>query len=542
MTEKTKILLPLLLSVMMSAGIILGGKMQDAGPIVEIIRYKDNLGNAAMEGPIEEMIRYIDARYVDPLSRDSLIKQAISTIVGQLDPHSDWLPPLEVQRLKESREGHFSGIGLEFTLLNDTVFVLRNLEDSPSSEAGILAGDRLLMINDSLIAGPGITYEKVATLIRGEQGSKVRLKLWRPGEGNLDVQVRRASISTPSVMPGIMLDSTTGYLAIKRFGATTYREFMQELEILSRDQGMKDLLIDLRGNPGGYLNEATNILSQLFEDRKNLLVYTVGRTNDRREYTSTGKVFFRVGKVILLVDEGSASASEIMAGAIQDWDRGLIAGRRTFGKGLVQEQYPLKDGSALLLTVSRYFTPSGRSIQRDYSDAQAYAKDLTSRSESGELTAAKPVFTQDTTVFFTYGGREVFGGGGIVPDIHIPLDSVRVSTVYRQLLEVLPRFIIEEILQGNPRYTFEDITDHSKVLDQEVWAKYVQFVKKNNTKLAAQLESKSMAKAIRYRLFNEVGRILGGENAQNAITAGYDPEVQLTLGLFKQKKLFDDLD
>ncbi len=542
MTEKTRILLPLLLSLMMTAGIILGGKMQDAGPIVEIIRYKDSLGNAAMEGPIEEMIRYIDARYVDPMSRDSLIKQAITTIIGQLDPHSDWLPPAEVQRLKESREGHFSGIGLEFTLLDDTVFVLRNLEGSPSKDAGIKPGDRLLMINDSIISGPGLSYEKVARLIRGEQGSRVRLKIWRPKEGNMDMQVRRASISTPSVMPGVMLDSTTGYIAIKRFGATTYREFMQEIENLSRDKGMKDLLIDLRGNPGGYLNEATNILSQLFEDRKNLLVYTVGRTLDRREYTSTGKVFFRVGKVVLLVDEGSASASEIMAGAIQDWDRGLIAGRRTFGKGLVQEQYPLKDGSAILLTVSRYFTPSGRSIQRDYSDAKAYAQDITSRTESGELTTNRPVFNQDTSVFFTYNGRKVFGGGGIVPDIHIPMDSARISSAYRELLDLLPRFIIQELLHSPITLTVKGMDNRPSFPDEKVWTKYLDFVKKSKPKLAGQLESKPLAKAVKYRLFNEVARILGGESFQNDIAASYDPEVQLAFGLFSQKKLFADLE
>lgn len=523
MEKQNQTYLPLLLSVMMAAGLLLGVRMRDAGPVVEVIQYHDTLRTTAVQGAVEEIIRYIEARYVDPMHRDSLISQAIGKVMSQLDPHSNYLTPAEVLQLNETREGQFSGIGIEFTVIEDTIYILRTIADSPAARAGIRTGDRLIQIAGENITGEQAKPVLLSSLIRGKQGTPLRVKVFRPGSGMLDFQLYRATVTLASVSPGMMADSALGYIAIKRFGATTYREFMLELERLVNEHQMKDLLIDLRGNPGGYLHEAVNILSQLFEDKNRLLVYTLGKDNDRNEYRSNGKPFFRVGQVIILVDEYSASASEIVAGAIQDWDRGWVMGRPTFGKGLVQEQYPLTNGGAILLTVARYYTPSGRSIQRDYSDRTRYMAGKMNGDSSSHVGIV------DTAVYYTAGGRKVFGGGGIKPDINIISDSIEATPLYKTWNPVIQKFIIA---------SWENLRYNNEVeFPAEDWEAFMAWYERSYKGKSPKWE-KDKAKSekiIRGLFAQEIARVFGTEIDQIAIRVRQDPEILQAVRMFREK-------
>ncbi|MCF8238431.1 MAG: PDZ domain-containing protein [Saprospiraceae bacterium] len=529
-----EIWMPLLLCSMVALGMIFGGKMKGSGPVVEVVRYHDTLGTASMEGKLEELIRYIDARYVDQIGRDSLLEDAINSLMAHLDPHSEYLSPAEVIRLRESREGVFTGIGVEFLIYQDTLHILRVLPGSPAEEKGLLPGDRILMANDSLLAGPSLNHQTATEQLKGEQGSRVRLKIQRDGVGLLDIQLRRTSIRVSSVSEGVMLDTTTGYVRIHRFGANTYREFMESIESLHKEFGMKDLLIDLRGNPGGYLHETVNILSQLFPEKDRLLVYTVGREADRREYRTSGRRFFAVERLVLLVDEHSASASEIMAGAIQDWDRGLIAGRRTYGKGLVQEQYGLRDGSAIVLTIARYYTPSGRSIQRDYSDIQAYAKDEQARKERGELTWKTALNNAGKKTYSTYNGRSVYGGGGVEPDVFIPLDTTRSSTVLVRALNQIPVFQLHEIKTG--------FAGPGQLKDKEaLWSRFKQWAAHQDEKVQTILKGPMKNPVFRQELIRQIALYVGGESEETRVNVFQDPEIRTALQLFHVKGVFERL-
>ena len=370
--RKLNIWLPLLFALVLVAGMLIGTKLRPAPKGVSVANPNAEVPVSAMgQGKIEELIRYIEARYVDDVDRETLVQEAINEILSKLDPHSNYISAEDLKGVNESLEGEFDGIGIEFLVVDDTLIVVTPLAGGPSETAGVLAGDKIVEVSDSIISGVNMKSSDVMDLLRGKKGTEVTVKILR-GKDTHEITIIRDKIPNHSVDVSYMLDEKTGYIKVNRFSATTYEEFMKSLEELKEKNNMEDLVIDLRGNPGGYLNEATSILSQLFKEQKRLMVYTEGRTVKRNDYETTGRNFHQVDDIAVLIDEGSASASEIVAGAMQDWDRAVVIGRRSFGKGLVQEQYQLSDGSALRLTVARYFTPSGRLIQKDYEDKEAY--------------------------------------------------------------------------------------------------------------------------------------------------------------------------
>lgn len=540
--KKWQIWLPLMLSGAIVLGMLAGTQLHEPQP--RLLIEPDESGKAMPfigYGRMEELVRYIDAKYVDDVKGDELVKEAIEYLLGRLDPHSTFIPKEELQEVNEQLQGNFDGIGIEFMLLDDTIVVVTPLAGGPSEAAGIMAGDKIIMIGDSTLAGKGLSSDDVVNYLRGDPGSEITLKILRPSERKIRLfKVKRDKIPTHSVDVAYMLDEKTGYFKVNRFSANTYTEFMQELEKLVEKEGMKNLVLDLRQNPGGYLQEATKLLSQLFAERDKLLVYTEGRSVRRTDYETTGRNFFDIDKIAVLIDEGSASASEIVAGAIQDWDRGVIVGRRSFGKGLVQEQYKLSDGSALRLTVARYYTPSGRCIQREYKNEEDYDGDLVHRFESGELEDESKFSNHDTTKYYTAGGRVVFGGGGIMPDIFVPIDTVLFSEYFLTLRQQIPPFIFryyEENKTAFAEMSQKQFENKFQINDQLFYdflnyAESKGGVKRNNRQLS-KVES-----LIKKNLKARLARHIYGDTAFYEVINDNDPVIEEALqSILKNKPL-----
>lgn len=442
-TSKFNVWLPLAFSLILAGGMWIGAGMQSNPPNISAIRQQEEaLSPSALgQGKLEELIRYIESRYVETVNNEELVKEAINHILLQLDPHSSYISAAQLEEVNEQLDGSFDGIGIEFIVVDDTVVVLSAIAGGPAANAGILPGDKIVSVEDSLTLGKNIDYAGILKKLRGDRGSRVAIGIQRAPEKELrSFTLTRERIPVNSVEVAYMLDEQTGFIKINRFSSNTYEEFMNALEELVERQQMKHLVLDLRQNGGGYLQEATNILSQFFKEKDKLLVFTEGSHVPRTEYKSTGRSFYDIDRIAVLTDEGSASASEIIAGAVQDWDRGLIIGRRTYGKGLVQEQYNLRDGSALRLTVAKYYTPSGRCIQKPYEDHESYEMDVARRMENGELYDGRKADLADTTRFFTQRGRVVYGGGGIQPDIFVPMDSSLLSPYFLSLQEHVSAF------------------------------------------------------------------------------------------------------
>lgn len=404
------IFLPFFLGLSLALGIFLGHSLQP--------------GTAGSErNKLKTVLDYIEQEYVDPISADSLVETTIQAMLEQLDPHSAYIPASDLQAVNESLEGNFEGIGIEFHIQQDTIMVVSAIPGGPSEKVGLMAGDRIVKVDGKNVAGIGITNEQVQKNLRGKGGSEVTVSVSRRSKETLvDFKIIRGKIPLNSLETAYMIDRMTGFIKLSRFSATTYDECRSAVEQLKSD-GMQSLILDLRGNPGGFLDAATKLADEFLDGNK-LIVYTTGKSRPRSEYKARRDGLFEEGKLIVLIDEGSASASEILAGAIQDWDRGTIIGRRSFGKGLVQEQSELPDGSALRLTIARYYTPSGRSIQKPYErGGQEYDGELYDRYRHGELHSADSIRQADSLRYKTSSGRTVYGGGGIMPDIFVPLDT-----------------------------------------------------------------------------------------------------------------------
>ena len=535
-----KVWLPLLMSLMVVGGMVIGMKMQQ----VPLIQTRGSFGpNQKMTihqgSKIEELLRYIENRYVDDVDRDKLVDKAIRTILDELDPHSSYIAAENLKQVNEQLQGNFEGVGIEFLMVDDTILVVSPISGGPSDRVGILAGDKIVSIEDSIVAGVNITFPEIVTKLRGERGTKVHLGIQRKHESALlYFDVERDEIPINSVDIAYMLDDKTGYIKVNRFSATTHIEFMDSLEYMVEKEGLKDLVIDLRQNPGGYLQEATKMLSQLFDEKKQLLVYTEGRTVNRSDYETTGRAFFEIGDIALLIDEGSASASEIMAGAVQDWDRGVVVGRRSFGKGLVQEQYTLRDGSALRLTVARYFTPTGRSIQKSYEPGRDYDGDLANRVKSGELFSQDSIAILDTLKYFTKkDNRVVYGGGGITPDLFVPVDSLELNRNFLQLREHIPQFVYRQLENQTKR--FEDYSVNAWIKSYRVTDQMVNdlanYARAKGVEITAA-ELREVAPLIKTRLKARVARQYYGEEGSYKVLNQADEMVKTAIKALKGKE------
>lgn len=443
--RKKDIWTPLALASAVIFGMFIGLKLQNeplikASPKKEIKPVSNQ--QALMQGRVDEIMRYVDAKYVDNVNDSVLMDHTINNLLQELDPHSVFIPATQLQKINEELDGVLDGIGIEAVYIDDTATVVSPIANSPAAAVGIRSGDQILMVDDSSAIGKNARW--LDDKLHGRIGSTVRLTVTNKDDNKRRTPtIQRDKIPVHAVETAYNINDHTTYVKITRFSANTTREFIQALENLYTNSNSadkipkpRDLIIDLRGNGGGYLDKAVDILSQIFEEKDQLLVYTQGRTIHRNEYKSSGRQLFPVRKVVVIIDEGSASASEIVAGAIQDWDRGVIVGRRSFGKGLVQEPYVLRDGSELRLTVARYFTPSGRSIQKPYKgkSKKEYSNDEELRLEKGELTKTdSSLMLSDTTAFHTFKGRTVYGGGGITPDIFVPIDPSEKSEYFYTL-------------------------------------------------------------------------------------------------------------
>ena len=413
------ILLPLLLGAAAGAGFLIGHRSGPERPSEGGFFFLRD--KAAPGAKLEQVLDLVERQYVDTVNGDRLVDEVLQDMLQRLDPHSYYISAADLQATQEPLEGSFMGIGVEFAIRQDTIVVVSPVEGGPSAELGIRAGDRIVDADGKKLAGVGISNDEVMRTLRGPRGTKVSVGIVRGAAPPFQVAIERGEIPINSLAAALLDPDGTGYIRLSRFARTTHEEFVHAAQDL-RARGMTRLVLDLRGNGGGYLNAAIAICEELLPQGRGI-VYTEGRSSPRKDFSAGGRGMLVDMPLAVLIDEGSASASEIVAGAIQDNDRGTIVGRRSFGKGLVQEHLELPDHSAVRLTTARYYTPSGRSIQRPYGDSIAYEDDFEARYDHGELLHADSIHLDSSLVYTTHGGRKVYGGGGIMPDVFVPADT-----------------------------------------------------------------------------------------------------------------------
>lgn len=472
--------IPFLLAICLIAGIAIGTFYANhfSGNKLGIINTSSNKLNA--------LLRIIDDQYVDTVNISDLVEETMPQILSELDPHSSYIPAKDLEAVTADLKGSFSGIGIQFTIQNDTIHVNSVIQGGPSEKVGLMAGDRIVEVDDSAFVGKIVTDEEAKKRLKGEKGSKVKLGVYRPGEKELlHFTVVRGNIPVKSIDAAYMINEQVGYVKVNKFGETTYPELLIALAKLAQ-KNCEGLIIDLRGNTGGYMAAAIQMVNEFLPNNR-LIVYTQGRKSPREDYNSNGTGSNQKMPLVVLVDEGSASASEIFAGAIQDNDRGTIIGRRSFGKGLVQQPIEFSDGSAIRLTIARYYTPSGRCIQKPYEKGKEseYELDLLTRYEHGEFFSADSIKQNETEVYHTRLGRPVYGGGGIMPDIFVPQDTTGMTSYFRMAAN---RGLII-------RYTFEYTDQNRSTLQKyDTPEKMEEYLKKQNllNTFAAWAEKKGL--------------------------------------------------
>jgi carboxyl-terminal processing protease len=485
---KSQIRLPIILALAISAGIWIGATFAEP-------KSNQNDLRAALY-KLQEIMTYINRDYVDSVDTNELVEYGITKMLENLDPHSSYIPARDASLAQSQLEGEFDGIGVEFGIIRDTIYVVSPLTGGPSEALGIQSGDQIIKVDGKTVAGIGITNRDVFDYLRGPRGSKVVVDIKRRNQSDLiSYEITRDKIPQYSINATYMVDKEIGYIKITRFAATTYEEFKTALNQL-QGQGMKKLIIDLQGNPGGYMGAAINMADELLGDR-DLIVSQEGKVSQYSQKAFALKPgMFEEGSVIILINEGSASASEILAGAVQDNDRGLVVGRRSFGKGLVQMPIDLSDGAELRLTIARYYTPSGRSIQKPYdSNAEAYERDWMDRYEQGEFFSADSIKFNDSLKYETKKGRIVYGGGGIMPDYFVPLDTTMNSAYVSKLFnsDSSREFLLDFVTKNKESFKGMTVDQYytSYKVNDAMLMELTEYGKKNKVEFDAQDFNKS---------------------------------------------------
>lgn len=479
--------------------------------------------------------------YVDSVQEAKMVEEGIKAMLKQLDPHSTYSDPKEVKSLMESMQGNFDGIGVQFNMVDDTLVVIQPTVNGPSEKVGVLAGDRIISVNDTIISGVKMGRYDIMRRLRGKKGTKVHIEVMRRGISNLiPFDIVRDKISTTTIDAAYMLDKKRGYIRISSFGQKTHEEFVTKLDSLQK-QGMKDLVLDLQSNGGGLLQASVNIANE-FLNKNELIVYTQGRVFPRYDYLAQGGGRFGKGRVVVLIDENTASAAEILSGAIQDWDRGIIVGRRSFGKGLVQRPFDLPDGSMVRLTIARYYTPSGRNIQKPYGDSIQYRDDLMKRYNRGELTSEDSIHFPDSLKVFTKRlQRPVYGGGGIMPDYFVSLDTTKYTKYHRELarkgtiIQTTLRYLDDKRDEMKKEYpTFEEYKNKFEV-DEKLLERLRAQAERDSVKVKDEEEYKKSLPQIRRQMKALLARDLWNMNEYFQIINEEDDIVNKALELIKER-------
>jgi carboxyl-terminal processing protease len=537
MNKKTSIIIPLIIAISVASGIVIGNLLkQNSQPVFSIGHANPN--------KLTSILRLIETGYVDSVNTAEIIEKTIPEMLKNLDPHTAYIPARNMQEVQEEMRGNFSGIGVQFSIQEDTVRVIEVVSGGPSGKVGILPGDRIVTVDDSLIAGVDVQNETVLNLLRGEKNTTVRVGVVRKGyDEKLEFEITRDDIPLISVDVSYMIDDETGFIKVNRFAESTYGEFMQGMQNLNQS-GMEKLIVDLRQNPGGSLSSVLQIVDEFLEKGEAIL-YTEGLNQPRKTYNASGRNTWKDVKVYVLIDEFSASASEIFAGAMQDNDRGLVIGRRSFGKGLVQEQIPLMDGSALRLTVARFYTPSGRCIQKSYENGnEEYFNDLYSRFSHMEQLSADSIQFNDSLKYQTKSGRIVYGGGGIMPDIFVPADTSGNSPYFDKIYRKGLIYTFAYNYADNNRETltqFQTAEEFDAYLSkQNLLDEFVEYAREKGVPRDAK-ELNQSGKIIHTQLKAYIARNIIGEEGFYPIIRQIDNTLQKAIEISKQNLLVENL-
>lgn len=491
----------------------------------------------------------ISTLYVDTVSEDKLVEEAIKGMLSSLDPHSSYTDAKETRELEEPLQGEFSGVGIQFNMNQDTLYVIQTVPGGPSERVGVLAGDRIIMVNDSLIAGVKMKNSDIQKRLRGKKGTQVTIKVKRPGVNELiTFRITRDNIPMHSIDASYMIDEKTGYLRISRFGAKTHEEMMDALKTLKK-QGMKQLIMDLGDNGGGYLNAAIDMCNE-FLQRGQLMVYTQGDNSPRNEANANGWGEYQDLHMVVIVNQYSASAAEIFAGAMQDWDRAVVVGRRTFGKGLVQRPFKFEDGSMMRLTVARYYTPSGRCIQKPYArgNKKDYEKELYDRANEGEFYSLDSIQFNDSLRYTTrLNGRTIYGGGGVMPDVYVPIDTTEYSTYYRDLTAkgIINQYVIKYVDTHrnviNRQYKTVTEFDNGFVVTDKMMSDLIAMGEKDSVKFDEEKyrTSEQLIKAIAKGLIAR--DVYSDPGAYSVIINHRNHDVQAALDVLNDRERYDRL-